>query len=587
MKSDKKILALIFLVSTFGLFSEAIAMFDIQRQSIMFSVMEWMNYISPTINLYLIDARVLSTYNHTNGLIINYFNLVFYVTLFLGGILYLISKGKETRIIRFSFAVLLLSKVLIFLFIIPNNLMHFDQIKDFPYKWIQIFYFFLNHGVWAYLSYYVLTTLTKERELEMWSDAKKAISPIGLVDTPRAQRLTHVILDSILCLLISAFFVFNSIDKSVLAGIQSIAGERVAVYVLFFICSLIYYIFFEVVFGATPAKFLTESRVVTLEGKKISLKQGTLRTLYRHVPFANLSFLFGPDGAHDYWSKTLVVKENRIGVKAKTYLLFFPAILMIGAGSFWAYEKYQEKKADDFNRKNYVFKIQNIQNELSHLDTTVVLQLSNVIGMPEDSTRFLKVESIQGDSVVFELFKKYGEYGETYDIESAYLLLPATLPTIKVNKSKLHNCYISDYDNYKMGERKGEQFFEDDQKYEINKIHRLFGPSIQYDRPIGTSFSNSELVQIELLNTGSSGRILGIENLKGNIKWANSFPMQIDGLDKSFSQAHFSLNGENYKMNEWYMFAIIVEDLTGAKQKYMVELEGKDLFISRIIEQKK
>lgn len=584
MKSDKKILALIFIVSIVGLFTGAVTIFDIQRQSIIFSMMEWMNYISPTINLYLIDARVLSTYNHTNGLIINYFNLAFYAILFIGGILYVISKGKETRIIRFSFAVLLLSKVLIFLFIIPNNLMHLEKIKDFPYKWIQTFYFFLNHGVWIYLSYYVLTALTKERVLEMWGDDTKTISPIGLVDTPRAQRLTHVVLDSILCLLISAFYIFNMFDKSVLAGIQSLAGERVAVYVLFFICSLIYYIFFEVLFGSTPAKFLTESRVVTLDGKKISLKQGTLRTLYRHVPLASLSFLFGRDGAHDYWSNTVVVKEKRIGCKTKTYLLFFPAILVIGIGSFWAYEKYQQKKADDTNRKQYSFEIKNLQNELSHLDSTVVLQLSNVNDMPEDSTRLLKVESIKGDSIVFKSFKVVLGFGKTYEIESGYLLLPAALPTIKVHKSKLQNCYVSDYDTYKKGERKGERFFEEDQKYEISNIHRLFGPSIQYDGSVSTSYSNNELVEIRFLNAGSTGRILAIENLEGNIKWADTFPMQIDGLEKSFSQAHFSLIGENYKMDEWYMFAIVVEDLTGAKQKYVVELEGTEVFISRVIE---
>lgn len=584
MKIDKKFLALIFIVSIFGLGTEAVAMSDIRRESILFSIMEWLNYISPNLSLLFMDNRAIGQYNHSNMLVLNYCNVIFYLFLFIGGIFYILSRGKETRLIRFSFAVILLNKLLLFLFIVPGNLMYYEQVKQIPYIAIRIIYFLFNHALWIYLSYYVITQLTKDRVLEILNDNGKSISSAGLVDAPRGQRFTHLIIDSVFCLLTSSFFVYNIAGPSFLLHVESMIGQRASLYILFFICTLIYYIFFEALFGSTPAKFLTESRVVSLEGKKISLKQATLRTLYRHVPFANLSFLFGPDGAHDYWTNTIVVKEKRIGVKANAYLLFFPFIGLFGLGSFWAYGEYKETKANDRNKKEYAFKMQNLQNELSHLDTTVVLQLSNVTGY-EDSIRFVKVESVQADTVAFKLFKRTDEYGQTYQIECEYLLLPATLPTVKVPKSIFKNYSVLDYDNHKKGQRKGEPFFGDDQKYEINKIHRLFGPNFTYDNNniMLHSDANGGL-RITLFNEGSSGQITAIENLKGTIKWTNAFPMQIEGLDKSRSQANISLEGENFEEDEKYTFLIHVKDLQQKKQTYKVELENKRVFISRVFE---
>ncbi|HEX2675275.1 MAG TPA: RDD family protein, partial [Polyangiales bacterium] len=72
---------------------------------------------------------------------------------------------------------------------------------------------------------------------------------------------------------------------------------------------LAYYIFFEAVFGRTPGKMLTGTRVVTVDGGTPSFTQILGRNLARYVPFEPFSF-FGDDavGWHDSWSGTRVVK---------------------------------------------------------------------------------------------------------------------------------------------------------------------------------------------------------------------------------------------------------------------------------------
>ncbi|WP_445354558.1 RDD family protein [Microbulbifer sp. EKSA008] len=69
----------------------------------------------------------------------------------------------------------------------------------------------------------------------------------------------------------------------------------------------------EYFFGKTPAKFITRTKVVNLEGGKITMGQALGRSLIRLVPFEPFSFL-GRSGStrgwHDSWSKTRVISTK-------------------------------------------------------------------------------------------------------------------------------------------------------------------------------------------------------------------------------------------------------------------------------------
>jgi len=74
------------------------------------------------------------------------------------------------------------------------------------------------------------------------------------------------------------------------------------------VVALVYYSFFETLFGRTPAKWITGTKVVNLNGTKPGFGSILGRTFARIVPFEPLSFLGGGDsGWHDKWSDTVVV----------------------------------------------------------------------------------------------------------------------------------------------------------------------------------------------------------------------------------------------------------------------------------------
>ncbi len=60
--------------------------------------------------------------------------------------------------------------------------------------------------------------------------------------------------------------------------------------------------------GRSIGKYITGSKVVSVDGDNPTMQQYLIRSLSRIVPFDGLSFLFSEDGWHDNWSDTRVIK---------------------------------------------------------------------------------------------------------------------------------------------------------------------------------------------------------------------------------------------------------------------------------------
>jgi uncharacterized RDD family membrane protein YckC len=73
-----------------------------------------------------------------------------------------------------------------------------------------------------------------------------------------------------------------------------------------------YYLGFEGAFGRTPAKFLTGTKVVDVNGGRARFTQILGRTFSRFVPFEPFSFLGSGHGWHDRWSDTRVVRTRGV-----------------------------------------------------------------------------------------------------------------------------------------------------------------------------------------------------------------------------------------------------------------------------------
>src|SRR6185436_13626318 len=99
----------------------------------------------------------------------------------------------------------------------------------------------------------------------------------GLLDATRGTRFANLFID----------YVFTIIGMFVL---MVLIGPKNAGGLISYPVMIGYYLFFEGIFGATPGKMITKTRVVRLDGGKPSFGQIVGRTLSRFVPFEPFSF---------------------------------------------------------------------------------------------------------------------------------------------------------------------------------------------------------------------------------------------------------------------------------------------------------
>lgn len=73
-----------------------------------------------------------------------------------------------------------------------------------------------------------------------------------------------------------------------------------------------YYILFEGLFGRTPGKWITGTKVISNDGGVLTIKQVVARTASRFVPFEPFS-LFSAQGLwHDRWASATVVRVRGV-----------------------------------------------------------------------------------------------------------------------------------------------------------------------------------------------------------------------------------------------------------------------------------
>jgi uncharacterized RDD family membrane protein YckC len=226
-----------------------------------------------------------------------------------GVILYLKSKGKEIRLLRFAFAIILIVKARSIFGFFLSMLLNGNIFQQESYYIFLSILFFISSLVWVWASYSVIKLLSKN--ISLLKVVKKKDHSEDYVDSPKSQRFLHHILDLILSITIFSKFVMFFLEP-LLMQIENSVGERTALYFIILISRLIYFVVFEFGFRATPAKLLTGSQIIVNSGKSLSLKTVILRSLYRHVPFDALSYLGEGNGWHDQWANTRVVKEENL-----------------------------------------------------------------------------------------------------------------------------------------------------------------------------------------------------------------------------------------------------------------------------------
>lgn len=159
---------------------------------------------------------------------------------------------------------------------------------------------------WSDKTFEVVKQLLLERD-EILSPQKEFVKKVGEKEivkvVPWGRRLGNSIIDIILYRIAVFLFLIPFADTDFVQVLAENEGANLllGVFLLF-----LYYFVFEAAFQRTPAKFITGTKVVMINGSKPDAGTIAKRTLSRFVPFEPLS---GSKGIwwHDRWTRTRVV----------------------------------------------------------------------------------------------------------------------------------------------------------------------------------------------------------------------------------------------------------------------------------------
>lgn len=315
-------------ISVGGIVSEIIPFFMLPP-----SFNKFLNYALPllhTVYLTILPAESFILYfNRENDNVANLLNLVFYAALFAGVILYTRSKQKEVRLLRCGFSILLLFS---FLAAISSIRYPFDAeyTMDAAGQWFIYVVNVAKSVLLTYLSWWILRALTNTRSVALSTVEGKT----SFVEAPAWHRIFHLVADAAICVIIFSAFMYV-IEERYLIMASAQVGENLVLLLLLAGCKMTYYLFFESILTATPAKFFSETRVVDNSGHSLSFSKALARTAVRFVPFDTLSFL-SAKGWHDRWTDSQVVKEQRQGIAGIKYILLILLVLALVAAVYLA-----------------------------------------------------------------------------------------------------------------------------------------------------------------------------------------------------------------------------------------------------------
>ena len=138
------------------------------------------------------------------------------------------------------------------------------------------------------------------------------------------KRFGNWAIDRVVFYLLWRFGVINLFVWAILK-FSIVIRERfvlyLVVYVTYIIADFIFIAGLETATGGkTIGKFLTQTRAMYDDGRKLTLKGATLRYLSRLVPFEPFSALGTPSYPwHDRWTKTVVIDENLTTIPPQDY----------------------------------------------------------------------------------------------------------------------------------------------------------------------------------------------------------------------------------------------------------------------------
>lgn len=498
-----------------------------------------------------------------------YYNLFFNFILLIGAIIYYKTKENESRLLRFVFSILLFQQLFSVVLFLNYLLFNGTEIR-LNTSLLFLVSLVLKIGI-IYFVFKIMKHLNSLKSLDYETVVRGEASKIYYFNATSWQRFFHLIVDTI----IFGLLLYQQIDTLAkmryfvmfLEAIENIVGEQLAFTLLVFIFRTLFYFVFEVLFKATPAKFLTETRVGDDDGFLPSNEMIFKRTLCRSIPFNAFSFLLNANW-HDSFSNTDVYKDKRTGFNGNRYFLLIPIFIVLSYGIHFLNAKKQENLYLESANREFEEKKSDLLNDIKTIDTNSILQLKN--RNYDSNIVFLKAENISNTDVEFSVLNiKYQNIYNISTIGKMYSLAKDTLKKIKINKVDLSKLVIDEVEespDYYGDDKKvfeGITTIETLRNKHIDAVIQLNSPNLKVGY---CSFYDSNIV-LQLENLGIAAEAIAIESKDKNVDWnkMNNFPMPFP----KYGTIPLRAEGKDI---EGYNFKITVQD--SLMRKFVYEISS-------------
>jgi hypothetical protein len=465
------------------------------------------------------SLRIIDTGTPTAFGEVNEWNLLAHGIFLAAAVLYFFSSFRESRFLRFVFSIVFFQKAISVLF----GLAYFFFAPD-KTLWLLVLAHLVINLIVGTVSLLAVKNIGKRRVLEMEVTQYGELRNEVLIPATKWQRVFHLIMD-----LLVFFFIFyplleniirNEIYLSSIRWLEATFGDRGGLIVLAIMARSIYYITFEALFNATPAKILTENRVTDQEGNKPEFPVIVGRTFSRFVPLEALSFL-GSTGWHDQWSRTEVIREKRIGIKGSYYFLIIPITLFVTLGYYMITTAYKKQQQTKKYEAEFAEEVRQFDYLLQNINSNTVIALKDLSYGP---TMYIKAEEVKKDTVVFSVIQKEKPDDGTARYEYDRIDEREIEPLYAERKDKFWRVPIARADLAKAVNRKpgdyyynGVELLDVNKRYRIESIEDYFAPRLKLNDTYGRS---EDYASISLTNWGWPADIIAIKGGSGDIKWS-------------------------------------------------------------------
>lgn len=555
-KHTSKISITLITISFLGFFIELLNLIYIVPVSVANFFKSYLSYLTPVIPFKFAVSDLLRINSNITDNYFNNLSFVFYTIFLIASILFYKSKGKETRVLKFIISIILINYVLNMLsFLIGTFLFPSFDIKSLV--GISI------NGIWIFISFILLKHLNKDITL-------KYLKIEELKETSKGQRFFHLFIDGVFmaCLtfpmligLLGAFIHKYNINMA-----NDRFTERVILFAIMAVSRVVYYTFFEVLFNASPGKFLTNSIVVTKQREKLDITSGILRSLYRSVPFESFSFLGNEDGWHDKWSETKVLKTKTNQPLKKPLITILIALLILGSAHL-VYQKQLSIKSKAYREAKFNYELQNIDYTLKNLNKDCIIKLEEAKEFSYGDNIYLKVEEISGENITFSSFicKSYSPtIKEVLDCSTN--LENMSIDFFEINKNTLEKAYAHSFSEYDNGNFKGVKLLNKDINYRIKEIYDTKAPNITNSGGSGRSLDEG---YFNFENSGATGTLTKIKVIEGNLKFTNELPEEI--REATDFKTRFSINFKGFEKNKPFKFTFTIVDQKNKEHIFLIE----------------